>query len=52
LTRLEGRVALARLFARHPGLSPATDPAALRRHSGLIMRGLHELPLRTQGPAH
>jgi cytochrome P450 len=52
LARLEGRVALARLFDRYPGLSLATDPAALRWHSGLIMRGLHELPLRTRGPGH
>lgn len=52
LARLEGRVALARLFARHPGLSLAADPDELRWHSGLIMRGLRELPLRTRGPAH
>ena len=52
LARLEGRVALARLFDRHPGLSLAVDPAYLRWRSGLIMRGLRDLPLRTRGRAH
>jgi len=47
LARLEGRVAFARLFGRFPGLSLAVSPSALRWHSGLIMRGLHELPVRT-----
>ena len=47
LARLEGRVAFARLFGRFPDLSLAAAPSALRWHSGLIMRGLHSLPVRT-----
>jgi cytochrome P450 len=50
LARLEGRVAFARLFARFPELSLAAPPPSLRWHSGLIMRGLHELPIRTGRP--
>lgn len=49
LARLEGRVAFARLFARLPELSLAVPASSLRWHSGLIMRGLHELPVRTTG---
>ena len=49
LARLEGRVAFERLFARFPELSLAAEPTGLRWHSGLIMRGLHELPVRTRG---
>jgi cytochrome P450 len=52
LARMEGRIAFQRLFARHPDLRLAADPADLRRHSGLIMRGLHELPVRTRGAAY
>jgi cytochrome P450 len=47
LARLEGRVAFARLFGRFPELSLAVPPSSLRWHSGLIMRGLHSLPVRT-----
>ena len=47
LARLEGRVAFARLFGRFPGLALAAPAADLRWHSGLIMRGLHELPVVT-----
>jgi cytochrome P450 len=50
LARLEGRVAFARLFARFPELSLAAPPPSLRWHSGLIMRGLHELPVHTGRP--
>jgi cytochrome P450 len=52
LARLEGRVAFERLFARFPELSLAAEPSGLRWHSGLIMRGLHELPVRTRGPGY
>jgi cytochrome P450 len=52
LARLEGRIAFSRLFTRFPDLALAVPPESLRWHSGLIMRGLHELPLRTRGPAH
>ena len=41
-----------RLFARFPELSLAAEPTGLRWHSGLIMRGLHELPVRTRGPGY
>jgi cytochrome P450 len=47
LARLEGRVAFSRLFARFPGLSLAAPPESLRWHSGLIMRNLRELPVRS-----
>jgi cytochrome P450 len=45
LARLEGRIAFERLFARFPGLALAVPAENLRRHSGLIMRGLRELPV-------
>jgi cytochrome P450 len=47
LARLEGRVAFSRLFARFPELALAEPVDGLRWHSGLIMRGLHSLPVRT-----
>ena len=46
LARLEGRIAFERLLARYPDLALAEPVEALRWHSGLIMRGLHELPVR------
>ena len=46
LARLEGRIGFERLLARFPDLALAVPPDALRRHSGLIMRGLYELPVR------
>jgi cytochrome P450 len=45
LARLEGRIAFERLFARFPDLALAVPAGELRWHSGLIMRGLHELPV-------
>ena len=45
LARLEGRIAFERLFARFPGLALAVPAEDLHRHSGLIMRGLRELPV-------
>jgi len=50
LARLEGRVAFSRLFARFPDLALAASPDVLRWHSGLIMRGLRELPVCTGRP--
>ncbi|MBS2962499.1 cytochrome P450 [Actinocrinis puniceicyclus] len=50
LARLEGRIAFERLLTRFPDLTLAVPPAQLRWHSGLIMRGLHELPVRTSSP--
>jgi cytochrome P450 len=50
LARLEGRVAFARLFGRFPALTLAQPADRLRWHSGLIMRGLHGLPVRTLSP--
>ena len=52
LARLEGRIAFERLFARFPDLALAADPDTLRRHAGLIMRGLHELPVVTAPRCH
>lgn len=48
LARLEGRIAFQRLFSRFPDLSLAAPAESLRWHSGLIMRGLHELPVIQQ----
>jgi len=48
LARLEGRIAFERLFSRFPGLTLAAEPESLRWHAGLIMRGLHELPVVTE----
>jgi cytochrome P450 len=45
LARLEGRIAFERLLARFPGLALAVPAEDLHRHSGLIMRGLRELPV-------
>lgn len=50
LARLEGRIAFERLFTRYPDLALAVPARRLRWHSGLIMRGLHELPVRTSSP--
>jgi cytochrome P450 len=50
LARLEGRIAFERLFARFPQLSLAVRPEQLRWHSGLIMRGVHELPVTPTRP--
>jgi cytochrome P450 len=46
LARLEGRIGFERLLARYPEAAPASPAGALRWHSGLIMRGLYELPVR------
>src|SRR6185312_15711084 len=51
LARLEGRIAFERLLARYPAAALARPPEALRWHSGLIMRGLYELPVRLEVPA-
>jgi cytochrome P450 len=51
LARIEGRVALGTLFARHPGLALACPRSGLRwgRGDGIVLRGLSELPV-TLGP--
>jgi cytochrome P450 len=46
LARLEGRIAFERLLARFPDVELARPASQLRWHAGLIMRGLHELPVR------
>jgi cytochrome P450 len=46
LARLEGRIGFERLLARHPEAALASPADTLRWHSGLIMRGLCELPVR------
>ncbi|MGH4035625.1 cytochrome P450 family protein [Actinomycetota bacterium Odt1-20B] len=43
--RMEGRVGVARLFARHPGLRLAWAPEDLRWRDNLMMRGVCELPV-------
>jgi cytochrome P450 len=47
LARMEGRVALAALHTRFPGMRLAVDPAELRwgHGDGLVLRGLTELPV-------
>ena len=54
LARLEGEIAIGRLLARCPGLRLDADPASLRWHDGVLMHGLHSLPVRitpgAQGP--
>jgi cytochrome P450 len=45
LARLEGRIGFERLLARFPRLELAVPAQSLRWHSGLIMRGLYELPV-------
>jgi cytochrome P450 len=51
LARLEGRIGFERLLTRHPDLALAAPADSLRWHSGLIMRGLYELPVRLE-PGH
>jgi len=46
LARLEGRIGFERLLSRHPEAALASPADSLRWHSGLIMRGLYELPVR------
>ncbi len=46
LARLEGRIGFERLLARYPQAALAAPADSLRWHSGLIMRGLYELPVR------
>ena len=46
LARLEGRIGFERLLTRYPHVALAAAPDSLRWHSGLIMRGLYELPVR------
>jgi cytochrome P450 len=47
LARLEARVALGSLLARHPRLRPAGERSALRwaHGDGLVLRGLTDLPV-------
>jgi cytochrome P450 len=46
LARLEGEIAIGRLLARFSGLRLDADPATLRWHDGVLMHGLHSLPVR------
>lgn len=46
LARLEGQVALQQLFQRLPGLTLAVPRAELQWRSGVLFRGLKELPVR------
>jgi cytochrome P450 len=45
LARLEGRVALGKLFGRFPGLRLATDPQTLTYRDSTLMHGPVELPV-------
>jgi cytochrome P450 PksS len=46
LARMEGQIALTRLFQRFPNLRLAR-PDALRWRRGMLLRGLEELPVST-----
>jgi len=46
LARLEGRIALTTLFQRMPTLRLNINESRLRWHSGVLFRGLVELPVR------
>ncbi|MCB0033594.1 MAG: cytochrome P450, partial [Anaerolineales bacterium] len=46
LARLEGRIALLTLLNRFPDLQLAVPAEVLKWHSGVIFRGLEQLPLR------
>jgi cytochrome P450 len=46
LARLEGQVAIGRLFDRFPDLALAVDPDELRWRDSTLLRGLDSLPLR------
>jgi cytochrome P450 len=48
LARLEGEIAIGRLLDRFPGLRLDADPATLRWHDGVLMHGLHSLPVRIE----
>jgi cytochrome P450 len=45
LARLEAQVAFGQLMARHPDLRLAVPAEDLRWRPGLLLRGLHELPV-------
>jgi cytochrome P450 len=46
LARVEGRIALATVLARFPGMRLAAPADELTRVPGLLMNGLYELPVR------
>jgi cytochrome P450 len=46
LARVEGRIAIRSLLERCPDLALAADPDDLEWRPGLLMRGVHRLPLR------
>jgi cytochrome P450 len=46
LARLEGRIALGRLFDRFPALSLAAEPGALAYRNSTLMHGPANLPVR------
>lgn len=46
LARMEGRIAISRLFARFPEIQLARPVAALRWRVSLMTRGVSELPVR------
>jgi cytochrome P450 PksS len=50
LARLEGEIALLALLRRVPKLALAVDRLALRWKRGLVLRGLHELPVAVTLP--
>ncbi|GGO92541.1 cytochrome P450 family protein [Wenjunlia tyrosinilytica] len=46
LARMEGRIAIRTLLERCPDLALDADPCELEWRTGLLMRGVHHLPLR------
>jgi cytochrome P450 len=49
LARLEGQIAIGRLFDRFPDLALAVDANELRWRHSTLLRGLESLPVRLQG---
>ncbi|HEY6496496.1 MAG TPA: cytochrome P450 [Trebonia sp.] len=47
LARLEGQIAIGRLFSRFPDLALGADPRELRWQESPLMHGLKTLPVRT-----
>jgi cytochrome P450 len=47
LARMEGRIAFLDLFERFPGLTLAVPAEKLKWRSGLVLRGIEKLPVRS-----
>jgi cytochrome P450 len=52
LARLEGQIAIGRLFSRFPALTFAAEPETLRWRRSILMHGVASLPVHTAGALH